>query len=320
MKEQKLKTPFYGVIVAVGPKVGHARQAEAVARAMGLAYRKIDCAAPGAVDDAAAADFVIAAGRQSIRVARQARRRSQAPTCVLQPVLWRPGDFDVIWSPEHDRSSMPWPVPASVTRVFTLTAPSLPGCGAADALWEPPPHLPAPYVAVLVGGPTRIHRMRRDEVDELAGRLRAFAQSHRVSLLIATSRRTPAGVAARLADALHDVPHVLADARAPAAVGAGGAALPADPVAAFLPLAQAAVVTVDSVAMLSEAAAMGVPILGWRLPCGRSKFDRLHDGLLAHGAMRWFDGSLEPWSYRPIDAARTVADAMLSRLGLPVAR
>jgi len=82
----------------------------------------------------------------------------------------------------------------------------------------------------------------------------------------------------------------------------------------FLGAASAVVVTCDSVAMLSDTAAVGRPIHGWRLPGGKAKFDRLFRALKQHGALRRFDGSLQDWTYRPLDAAGTVAAAIRVRL------
>ena len=85
---------------------------------------------------------------------------------------------------------------------------------------------------------------------------------------------------------------------------------PALAYAGILGAAHALVVTTDSFAMLSDAATTGTPIHGWRLPGGRAKFETFYTRLVDHGAMRWFDGSLEPWTYTPLDAASVVADAL----------
>jgi len=66
--------------------------------------------------------------------------------------------------------------------------------------------------------------------------------------------------------------------------------------------------------MLSDVATTGKPIHGWRLPGGKAKFETLYEGLIAHGAMRWFDGGLWQWTYEPLDAAAVVADTVAARL------
>ncbi|MEO1105898.1 MAG: ELM1/GtrOC1 family putative glycosyltransferase, partial [Pseudomonadota bacterium] len=80
--------------------------------------------------------------------------------------------------------------------------------------------------------------------------------------------------------------------------------------------ASAFIATNDSFAMMSEAVFTGKPLYGWRLPGGKAKFERFYRGLEAHGALRWFDGSLERWNYPPLDAAATIADALAPKLGL----
>ena len=39
--------------------------------------------------------------------------------------------------------------------------------------------------------------------------------------------------------------------------------------------------------------------------------------LADHGALRWFDGSLDCWSYPPLDAAGTLAEALRPAIALP---
>ena len=71
--------------------------------------------------------------------------------------------------------------------------------------------------------------------------------------------------------------------------------------------------------MATEAAATGQPVhilpMVALKPAG--KFARLHADLAAHGAARPFDGSLDSWSYAPLNetarAARAVLEAMRTR-------
>jgi mitochondrial fission protein ELM1 len=46
---------------------------------------------------------------------------------------------------------------------------------------------------------------------------------------------------------------------------------------------------------------------------GPTKFDKLHESLIAHGAARWFDGTLETWTYAPLREADRVADAIVDQ-------
>ncbi|WMS43652.1 ELM1/GtrOC1 family putative glycosyltransferase [Acuticoccus sp. MNP-M23] len=312
--------PFRCLIVSAEGKIGHTRQAEAIAARLGAdtsVVPALDARHLQAGDDAlAAADIILAAGRQSIaparRIARFFRKAPQRPlVVVLQPVLWRPQDFDLIWAPAHDRPPRLLPRPRNLVQTLTAPASADPAALAAAAaqLAATTDVGPRPRVGVLVGGPSAAHRFGSAEVDELAARLAAFAALHHVSLMVSTSRRTPAGTAETIAARLAGEQHFVFDA------ARTGPLAPATVFSAILHLCDAFIVTNDSVAMLSEVAATGKPIYGWRLPGGKGKFERLYTGLEAHGALRWFDGGFAQWHYRPLDAAGDVADAIARRMG-----
>lgn len=305
--------PLACLIVASDGKIGHRRQAEAIALRLGLPAQILSNSAPIEALQAAAqnAAVVIGAGRQSIRPMRALAASEHPPFLVLlQPVVHRPGDFDLIWAPAHDRAG--FKILRRTQLIETLTAPAALNPddinNAATWLKDHCPPRSGPVVGVLIGGPSRAHRFGNPEVDELAARLSAFAETHGATLLLTTSRRTPKGAAQRIAARLPEGRHLVFDAQHPKK-------LPAETVyAGILGLAQTLIVTCDSVAMLSEAAFTGKPIYGWRLPGGRGKFERFFAGLEAHGALRWFDGGLNAWSYPPLDAAESVASAIRTRL------
>ncbi len=309
-----MNEPLGCAIISSEGKVGHRRQAEAIAARLGASITIVPAReATGRAGEILTADVVIAAGRQSIAPARRiARAAAGRPlVVVLQPVLWRPGEFDLIWAPLHDRPSRLLPRPRNLLQ--TLTAPANTARGelaaAAAALTATIEPGQKPRVGVLIGGPSAAHRFGRAETDELAARLAAFAAAHQVSLMVSTSRRTPQGTAEAIAARLPGEQHFVFDA------ATDGPLSPPTVFAAILHLCDAFIVTADSVAMLSEAAATGKPIYGWRLPGGKGKFERLYRGLEAHGALRWFDGGYSHWQYAPLDAAEEVADAIAARLG-----
>lgn len=291
------------------------RQAQAVAARLGAQTTTVEAPQVTTAEAVDRYDLVIGAGRQAIAPARRiarARTGRRPVVAVLQPVLWRPSDFDLIWAPEHDHAARR--LFGRVPLVETLTAPSaVTAQDMAEAAAELDATLGragAPTVGVLVGGPSRAHRFGRAEADELATRLGAFATAHDVRILLTTSQRTPAGAADAFRKVLEAPGHFVFDAAAP------GGRDPSRVFAAILGLAAAFVVTEDSVAMMSEAAATGKPLYGWHLPGGRAKFERFYKGLEAHGALRWFDGGFERWRYPPLDAAGTIAEALLPALDL----
>ena len=78
-----------------------------------------------------------------------------------------------------------------------------------------------------------------------------------------------------------------------------------NPYFAYLGLADAFLVTADSVSMISEAAATGKPVHILELDGGNAKFVRFHRLMEAAGITRAFRGAVEAWSYPiPDDTAR----------------
>ncbi|MCF3936008.1 mitochondrial fission ELM1 family protein [Acuticoccus sp. M5D2P5] len=310
------------LILASKGKKGHERQALAIAQRLGLdtivrvVGERSDTLTILSELERIRPAVVIGAGRQSIAPARAiARRPNPRPlVAILQPVVWRPKEFDLVWAPLHDGTSIPY---GRRHRLETLTAPSAVTADerARGAAWiaSRVSDLPAPRIGVLIGGASRAHSFGVDEANDLASRLAAFAEAHEASLLVSTSRRTGAAETAILRDRLRTVAHIFVDPTDPASCA------PVDPSIAYAGIVERAtafVVTADSVAMLSDAAATGKPIYGWRLPGGKAKFDLFYQGLLDHGAMRWFDGSLKSWKYDPLDAASVIADTLGASLGL----
>ena len=132
--------------------------------------------------------------------------------------------------------------------------------------------LPAPRVAVLLGGPTQHMAFDDTVARNLARELQAFAARIGGSLLVTTSPRSPAGLKAILAPALA-APHFLFEFQA----GSD------NPYLALLALSDAAIVTSDSASMIADAAAFARPLLVYELPwLGRSKKPGVIAGIKRH--------------------------------------
>ena len=89
-----------------------------------------------------------------------------------------------------------------------------------------------------------------------------------------------------------------------------------NPYFGFLALADAIVVTEDSVNMVTEAAGTGKPVYVQRLPGRSNRLARFHRLMRERGATRPFQGRLESWSYAPINDTEMVAAAVRQALGL----
>ncbi len=246
--------------------------------------------------------LVISAGERAVGPALEIRRRAGGGSyCVhIQHPRVAPRRFDLVIVSAHDRLRGP-NVRVTVGALHRVTAELL-----ADAAVRFAPsfaHLPRPLVAVLVGGANRVYRFDRATAQLLADGLAAMAQDSGCGLLVTASRRTGEENAALLREKLRGLPAVLWD-------GDGE-----NPYFAYLALADALVVTGDSVNMVSEACYTGKPVYVFHLPGGESsKFARFHNVLAESGATRPFTGRLESWPGRPLDERTALADEVRREL------
>ena len=210
--------------------------------------------------------------------------------------------FDMVVAPRHDRLTAP-NVVATRGALHRVTPRRL--REAAQAFAPTVARLPRPLVTVLIGGRNRVYRFGAAEARRLADGLAALARGG-AGLAVTLSRRTDGAVERVLRDTLAGLPAVIWN-------GAG-----ANPYYGYLGLADAVVVTCDSVSMVSEAAATGKPVWVAHLPGGRAKFRAFHDDLERDGVTRPFTGRpLESWTYPPFDDTAAVAAEVRRRLQLP---
>jgi mitochondrial fission protein ELM1 len=83
----------------------------------------------------------------------------------------------------------------------------------------------------------------------------------------------------------------------------------------MLACADAIVATEDSVSMLSEALAAGVPVFAARFGLRSGRLSGFLDRLVVDGILRWFDGTLPMWDSPPRDDTPRLAEAIRRRLG-----
>ena len=209
--------------------------------------------------------------------------------------------FDLIVVNRHDELTGPNVV---VTRTALHRATPARLAQAAAQWCERFAHLKRPLVAVLVGGSNGRFRLDAEVGAKLAGQLAAMMRRDGVGVAVTPSRRTDPAVTRALAEALEPLGGYVWD-------GAGD-----NPYFGMLASADAIVVTVDSVSMISEAVATAAPVLLAPLP-GRSHRNRLFtEALLAEGRVREFSGKLEIWPVAPLDDTPEAAAEMRRRLGI----
>lgn len=293
-------------------RAGHEAQSLGVAEALGVApdFRRIaprrlfDWLAPiGPMDprDADAVsppwpDIAIAAGRRTLPALRRLKRASGG--CTFTIYINRPltgcSAADFIIAPRHDGFTGP--------NVMTPTTPAnrlSPEILAATRV-APDPRvaaLPASRVALLIGGDSRHFRFSEADAARLAAAVRQIFSSG-ASVMATISRRTPGPLAQALAGAIAEGPGFLWDGTDP------------NPYVSIVACADAILVTADSVNMASEAAATGAPVHVFWPAGGHPRFAAFHAGLAETGASRSWRGTLESWSYPPVNATPAIASAI----------
>ncbi len=245
--------------------------------------------------------LVIASGRRAVPYLRACRRLGVGFTAFLKDPRTGAGTADFIWVPEHDSLHGP-NVLRTVTSPHRVSATLL---AAARAVPDPRlAGLRGRRVAVLLGGDSRHLRFSDEAVVRLLDGLRRLSATGCV-LMVTASRRTPQ----RLRE----------PARALAAEAGGffWDGTGENPYLAMLALAEAIVVTSDSVNMVSEAVATGAPILLSDIEGTPPRHRAMYAALARAGALAPFDGRLMDLRYSPIDAtpviAQALADAYIAR-------
>ncbi len=248
-------------------------------------------------------DLIIAAGRVSVAPTIAIRRLSGGKTKLvhLQNPRVNPNHFDAVIAPAHDQLRGPGVIETRGA-LHRVTQERL--ALEAEKFASSVALLPRPLVTVLIGGDNSCYTYTPEALRELAESLRKICQNHGASLAITCSRRTDPAHATALKHLIHDLPHVFW-------AGEGD-----NPYFGYLGLADAIVVTSDSVNMNSEACFTGKPVYTFYLPGGSKKFRRFHQSFEAYGYTRPFKGVLEAWHYQPLDERDYVLGELKTLLGL----
>ncbi len=246
-------------------------------------------------------DLLISCGRQAVAPAIAVQKASAGDTFIVhvQDPVVDPTRFDVVVTPQHDRLRAP-NVIVTTGGLNRVTEGRL---AAAAVRFAPRfERLPRPLVAVLLGGNNKVYRFTREAAQRLSERLALLSRRENVGLLVTASRRTDAKIVAIVRQALSERPAEIWD-------GNGD-----NPYFGFLALADAFVVTADSVNMVCEAATTGKPVHVVELVGGSAKSTRFHDTLREAGVTRPFDGRLERWSYSALRDTERAATEIRRRL------
>ena len=258
-------------------------------------------------------DIMITCGRRMAGFALAMRRRAQADGKPMQIVQLQdprlpPAMFDALVVPRHDRARGA-NVLVTTGSLNRLTLESIKAAMMTlPSRWLTTTRHTA--VAVMIGGDNRRYRITPEMADGMADRLARFAAEAKVTLMIMASRRTPDGLVERLC----------------ANLPAGGAMLPlkGEPnvYPGILGLAQAVIVTSDSVNMASEAAITGKPVLiaPWQSaaetnPSGEAgRIRAFHDHMFAGNHTAPMAGTIPNGSFERLDEMAGLTEELLAVL------
>lgn len=249
--------------------------------------------------------LAIGCGRAAALYTRGLRRWSDGRTFTVQILDPRVASshWDIVIAPRHDDLAG-----ANVINPLGSLNP-VDDAWLADgaAAFPDLAHLPAPRTAVLIGAS---HRDVEVDTAYCVALVEALGRSHAKrggSFLVSTSRRTPPPLRDFLRSAF---------ARFPGTFW-GGAQDGPNPYAGYLAHASRIVVTPDSVNMLSEACAVGVPVRVWLPTPAGGKLGRLHRALIETGHLRAFG---DPKLPQPAPLRETADIAALVRQRWQAAR
>lgn len=272
----------------------------------GASLRGITAASKASLKKQPWPDVVIAAGRRSAPIARWIKRKS--PSTKLVQLMWPDAGvkaFDCIVLPAHDRDHKDTP---QILRVLgaphRITTEVL--AAAADKWRDKLNHLPpAGRIAVLIGGSTRSGKFQKADFHRLASLTKTLAVGVHGTLLIASSRRTGDIGEQILLGHLDVIPnhsHLWSHPKGEE-----------NPYLGYLALADAIVVTADSIAMCSEACSTHKPVYIFQPEGLSAKHKRFADTLIATGYAYPLEEDFiaelrTPLKHAPLDSAGTVAE------------
>jgi mitochondrial fission protein ELM1 len=241
-------------------------------------------------------DVAIGCGRSAALLTRMLRGLSRGHCYTVQILDPRidPRHWDAVVAPRHDRLEGP----NVLTTLGSLNQVDDGWLASGRGAFPDFATLSRPRIALLVGGPRRGIEFDATLSRRLAGMVRDLAEGG--SVLATTSRRTPAAFTAALRDELADFRGMFWD-------GEG-----ANPYPGLLGWADRIVVTPDSVNMLSEACATGVPVHTATTTPLPDKLARFHAALRGQGLLT--DPDEPRGDVPPLRETQAIAAALRKRM------
>jgi uncharacterized protein len=321
-----MSSPRTAWIISPG-QIGMKAQCRGLAEALGLAYEFKDVrfrfpytwlperalignpfdmlATDGARVDPPWPDVAITLGSRCAPIGVAMKRRSNGKVVAIHvqspglPVEW----LDAVVSPWHDQVRGENVIETEAA-LHHVTAAKL--ATAAEEWRGAFAPLKRPLVGVILGGSNGFRRYRFSDsaVAKLDANIRALAATG-IGIALTTSRRTDANARATLVATARELGGYAYD------TDEGGA----NPYLGILALADALVVTEDSVSMTSEALSTGKPVLVADLDGKSGRIAAFQTEMRRQGRTREFAGKLDSWRYTPPDDTTRAAHLIKTRFG-----
>lgn len=249
-------------------------------------------------------DVVIAAGRRTTPVARWIKRKS--PSTKLVHLMWPDGgakEFDCIVLPSHDKDHNDIPQILRVLGAPHRVTPHI--LEEATTKWQPAlSDLPQKRIALLVGGSSKHGAFTDADYHRLGALTKTLTIGVEGAVLMTTSRRTGAAGEKILSEHINALPHHS---------HTWGGKSEDNPYLGYLALADAIVVTADSIAMCSEACATHKPVFIYQPVSLGKKHQRFVNTLIGTGYAYPLEEDFvseirQPLKHTPLDSAKTVAE------------
>ena len=220
-------------------------------------------------------DIVIATARRLGIVASYIKYKNPKTfTVLIQSPGGPSGHFNLVAAPGHDGIKSAKNILVTIGAPHRVTKQKL--LKEAQQWQDKVSHLPSPKIAVLVGGSVRSHAFSETHGTKLAHLASSFAGAMQGSLMITTSRRTGNTVSSVIEKNITAPAffHTWNETETSAQ----------NPFYGFLGLADAVIVTGDSISMCSEACATGKPVYIYSSPdFVPPKHQKFIDSLYAQG-------------------------------------
>ena len=246
-------------------------------------------------------NILITCGRRHAGASIALKRLSKGTTYTIhiQDPKINPKHFDLLIIPEHDRPRAPNIILSngSLTRITQAILDR-----EAQLIKQEVTSLIGKKVAVNIGGDTKDNKVDGETIQKLILSLNQFSANYECSLMITTTNRTSEALKKALTS-LTENPNII--------LWTGGSR---NPYLGFLGVADAIIVTSDSINMISEACSTGKPVNIFPLGKNSKKRGKFIGSLEKMGLVKYFNGEYRSWGYEPLNETARIANLINIKL------